>query len=165
MALLERQPVPTKAVTACFLNGVADLFCQLAVEKQLVVDVRRLAGFCGIGLFLVGPALHYWYGTLGRVINLPGTKGVVARLILDQVIFSPLSIGAFFAILLTLEGRTDDILFKLKRDWLTAVLASWKLWVPFQTLNFALIPPQLQVAAANIIGLVWTIYISFAAHT
>ena len=33
----------------------------------------------------------------------------------------------------------------MKRDWKDAVIANWKLWIPFQFLNFRFIPQNLQV--------------------
>ena len=41
---------------------------------------------------------------------------------------------------------------------------NWQIWVPFQFLNFRLVPPNLQVAAANVIALVWNVYLSWASH-
>ena len=34
----------------------------------------------------------------------------------------------------------------MKRDWKDAVIANWKLWIPFQFLNFRFIPQNLQVS-------------------
>ncbi len=43
------------------------------------------------------------------------------------------------------QGKTADIESKMKRDWKEAVIANWKLWIPFQFLNFRFIPQNLQV--------------------
>jgi hypothetical protein len=51
------------------------------------------------------------------------------------------------------------------QDWKPAVIANWKLWVPFQFINFLAVPQPLQVAFANIVALAWNIYLSFASHT
>ena len=34
---------------------------------------------CGRGFVLVGPALHYWYNTLGRVVTATGSSGATPR--------------------------------------------------------------------------------------
>jgi hypothetical protein len=44
------------------------------------------------------------------------------------------------------------------------VLANWKLWVPFQFLNFRFVPPQLTVAAANVCAVVWNVILSLLSH-
>lgn len=50
-------------------------------------------------------------------------------------------------------------------DWGHVVVANWKLWVPFQFLNFRFVPPQLQVAAANVCAVVWNVILSLLSHT
>lgn len=165
LALLESRPVLTKGVTAAVLNLAADTFCQKVVEKKDNVDSKRLGSFVAMGLFLVGPLLHYWYGFIGNVITTPGTPGVLMRLAVDQAFFAPLSVAAFICILLTAEGQSRaQVKAKLDQDFWPTCVAQWKLWVPFQFINFAFVPGNLQVAAANLIGLVWTVYISFATH-
>ena len=37
----------------------------------------------------------------------------------------------------------------MKRDWKEAVIANWKLWIPFQFLNFRFIPQSLQVRTTS----------------
>lgn len=41
--------------------------------------VPRLARNSSQGLALIGPALHAWYGSLGRIVTATGTKGAGAR--------------------------------------------------------------------------------------
>ncbi len=45
-----------------------------------------------------------------------------------------------------LQGKTSQIKPKLQHDLLPAVIANWKLWIPFQFINFRLVPPPLQVS-------------------
>lgn len=163
--LVEKYPFLTKGITAACLNAIADLFCQLVVERSASVDVSRLASFAAIGLFLVGPSLHIWYGLLPLLIPVAGDKGTVLRLAVDQIIFAPASLVLFFGIVLALEGKSDQILAKLKKDLAPTVLAQWKLWIPFQFVNFKFVPPSLQVATASALGLIWTVYMSLVAHS
>lgn len=163
--LVEKHPLATKGITAALLNTIADLFCQLVVERKSTVDLGRLLSFAAIGLLLVGPSLHIWYGLLPRLIPVPGDKGTLLRLALDQLIFAPLSLASFFAIVMTLEGKSDLIVAKLKKDLAPTVIAQWKLWIPFQFANFKFVPSSLQVATASAIGLVWTVYMSLVAHS
>lgn len=164
LALLGSRPLLTKGITAALLNVLSDVFCQLVVEKSSTIDLKRIFGFAAIGGLLVGPALHIWYGILGRVVTVDGSPGVLLRLVLDQFVFSPVSIATFLGLVLLLEGNASKIEAKLKKDLWTTVSTMWKVWIPFQFLNFAIVPPQLQVGAANLVGLFWTVYMSFAAH-
>lgn len=56
------------------------------------------------------------------------------------------------------------ILTLILQEWFSAVLANWKLWIPFQFLNFRFVPQQFQVLAANFIALIWNVFLSFIAH-
>ncbi|KAH7352860.1 hypothetical protein KP509_19G067900 [Ceratopteris richardii] len=164
LLLLDRHPVATKAVTSAFLTLFGDFICQIFIEKDGKINFSRLVIFTLLGLVLVGPTLHFWYLNLNKFIQGPGTVKVSVRLVLDQLLFSPIFIGIFLSALMTLEGHSSEIAPKLKHDWLGIVLANWKIWIPFQFLNFLLVPQQLQVLAANVIALVWNTYLSFAAH-
>ncbi|GAQ88733.1 protein Mpv17 [Klebsormidium nitens] len=164
LALLESHPVLTKAITSSFLNFAGDLLCQTVIEKKKELDFRRMGVISLIGLVLVGPTLHFWYGLLNRTVKIPGGAGIVSRLVLDQFLFSPAFIAAFFSTLLTLEGRPSLIQATLQKEWVSTCIANWKIWIPFQFLNFWLVPPQLQVGAANVIALLWTVYLSFVTH-
>lgn len=44
------------------------------------------------------------------------------------------------------QGHPKDISAKLKQDWKPALYANWKLWIPFQFINFRFIPTHLQVS-------------------
>ncbi|MCO5580411.1 hypothetical protein L7F22_034277 [Adiantum nelumboides] len=164
LLLLNKHPVTTKAITSALLTLFGDLVCQLMIEKSETINLTRLGIFTVLGLVLVGPTLHFWYLTLSKLLQGPGTTRAGARLILDQFFFSPIFIGIFISALMTLEGHPHDIVPKLKQDWFTVVLANWKIWIPFQFLNFLFVPQQLQVLAANVITLAWNTYLSFAAH-
>ncbi|KAI5071020.1 hypothetical protein GOP47_0013271 [Adiantum capillus-veneris] len=164
LLLLNKHPVTTKGITSALLTLFGDLVCQLMIEKSETIDFTRLGIFTLLGLLLVGPTLHFWYLILSKWLPGPGTLRAVARLILDQFLFSPIFIGVFISALMTLEGHSHDIVPKLKQDWLNVVFANWKIWIPFQFFNFLLVPQQLQVLAANVIALAWNTYLSFAAH-
>eukprot|EP00887_Chlorella_sp_A99_P003864 scaffold11.g3864.t1 len=123
LALLDRQPLATKAITAAALNGLGDVIAQLQFEKDGAFNWRRLGVFAFLGLVLIGPALHAWYGKLGVVVKATGTKG---------------------AAIMALEGHAADAPAKLRADLPTMVRSNWLLWVPFQFVNFRWVPPQLQ---------------------
>eukprot|EP00884_Botryococcus_braunii_P004181 jgi/Botrbrau1/13764/Bobra.0056s0020.1 len=165
LALLEKQPVATKAVTSAILNAAGDLIAQLLVEQRSSIDWKRLATFAFLGLVLVGPALHFWYLTLSRLVPAATTAGALTRLALDQLAFAPIFLATFFVALLTLEGQPGLIQAKLKQDLKPTVIKNWQIWVPFQFLNFRFVPQTLQVLVANFVALGWNTYLSFASHT
>ncbi|XP_021853120.1 protein sym-1 [Spinacia oleracea] len=165
MDLLVKSPVLTKSVTSALLNLVGDLICQLAIDKVASPDYKRTFTFTFLGLVLVGPTLHYWYLYLSKLVTVPGASGVFLRLILDQFFFAPIFIGTFLSTLITLEGRPSQVVPKLRQEWFSSVIANWKLWIPFQLLNFGFVPQQFQVLASNFVAVIWNVILSFKAHT
>ena len=101
--------------------------------------------------------------------------GTLMRLGLDQLIFAPIFIAGFQAILLTVsvrehaicrccalqacycwrssapdltcmrQGERHQIRSKLDRDLKDIVITNWKIWIPFQFFNFGVVPQRLQV--------------------
>ena len=137
---------------------------QFLFEDGKSVDVKRTLTFTFLGAFLVGPALHFWYGILGKIVTVGGSLGAGVRLGLDQLAFAPVFLATFLSALFAIEGNTDKLPNKLKQDLFPTVVANWKIWVPFQFLNFRFVPANLQVGAANVIALAWNVYLSWASH-
>ncbi|CAN6344286.1 unnamed protein product [Urochloa humidicola] len=161
---LDKNPIATKAVTSAVLTLSGDLICQLLIDRAPQLDLRRTFVFTFLGLALVGPTLHVWYLYLSKLVTISGASGAVARLVLDQFIFSPIFIGIFMSLLVTLEGKPSLVVPKLKQEWSSSVLANWQLWIPFQFLNFYFVPQKFQVLAANFVALAWNVILSFKAH-
>ncbi|XP_055827385.1 protein sym-1 [Solanum dulcamara] len=164
LSLLEKYPVWTKAVTSALLTLFGDLICQLWIDQVASVDVKRTFLFTFLGFVLVGPTLHFWYLYLSRLVTTPGVAGTLMRLVLDQFLFAPIFVGVFLSSLVTLEGRSSQLIPKLQQEWVSSVLANWQLWIPFQFFNFRFVPQQFQVLAANFIALVWNVILSYKAH-
>ena len=110
---------------------------RLSRAQQAHVSVRMIDGHAQV--------LHRWYSWLHS--NIPGT-GVTAvgqRLLLDQACFAPIFIPSFMATLLILEGSAQPIA-AAQEQWWPAIVANWKLWVPAQIVNFAIVPPHFQAS-------------------
>jgi hypothetical protein len=139
-------------VVSCY-GFLQDIYCyhccllllQLAIDKVPKLDLKRTFVFTFLGLVLVGPTLHVWYLYLSKLVTINGASGAIARLLLDQFIFSPIFIGVFMSLLVTLEGKPSLVVPKLKQEWLSSVIANWQLWIPFQFLNFYFVPQKFQV--------------------
>lgn len=168
LSLLASQPLATKSATAAVLNAAGDASAQLLIEKKKglsELDWARLGRFALLGAALVGPALHWWYGTLSRVVTLQGTAGALTRLGLDQLAFGPVFIGSFLAALGLLEGKSvPQVKQRLRDDLPTTVCSNWILWVPANFVNFRFVPVPLQVAFSNFVALFWNTYVSFVSN-
>ena len=166
---LETSPLVTKCVTSGLLNAAGDLFAQFMFEDAAKngCDWKRAGVFTFLGAALVGPCLHFWYSSLSKIVAATGATGTAAAavsLALDQLVFAPTFLAVFIGSLFTIEGNAAEVPAKLKQDWGKTVVTNWKIWVPFQFLNFRFVPVNLQVGAANVIALLWNTYMSWVSH-
>ena len=163
---MDKHPVPVKLATTAFLNFAGDLICQLTLEDG-PFNARRSATFTFLGFALVGPSLHFWYLNLSRFVStfgLTSNKAALVSVLFDQLVFSPVFIGAFLSALTCLEGKPDQIKKRLEQGWWDSLLLNWKLWVPFQMINFRFVPQNYQVLFANVVALIWNTGLSFIAN-
>ncbi|ETV71952.1 hypothetical protein H257_12783 [Aphanomyces astaci] len=168
---LEAYPLTTKCLTSAGIAGTGDVLCQVAFESK-PFDVRRFATFTALGGVFIAPTLHVWYGFLNRVVAGTAATAVATRLVLDQFVFAPSFLASFFGVLLVVspnpDGSTSSLSTrlqdKLSRDWWSAVQTNWVVWIPAQLLNFALVPPPLQVLFSNVVGLFWNAYMSYISY-
>ncbi|WIA15471.1 hypothetical protein OEZ85_002111 [Tetradesmus obliquus] len=163
---LQQHPLLVKALTTAFLSAIGNLICQVFIEKQDIdkLDWKRINTFTLLGLLWVAPCLHFWYGSLNKIVTLQGNAGALARMACDQLGFAPLFVGSMMAILTALDGKSDKVIDTLKADLPSAIKANWALWVPAQFLNFRFVPAQYQVLFSNVVALAWNVYLSFATR-
>ena len=162
-------PLLTKCFTSGVLNVFGDVFAQFMFEDAARngCDWRRAGVFALLGFALVGPCLHFWYSSLSKIVAATGAVGNASAgvsLALDQLVFAPTFLAVFIASLFTVEGNASAVPAKLRQDWASTVVTNWKIWVPFQFLNFRFVPVNLQVLAANVIALAWNTYMSWVSH-
>ena len=167
---LKESPITTKCVTSGFLSCGADIVCQVQfgddvlTKKDTELDLWRVLKFTSIGTFFVGPVLHFWYGLLSRLFVGASLFSTIQRVAMDQLVFAPLFIPAFFSIILILDGKPELIWDKLKSDWASTMLTNYSVWVPAMFLNFKYVPPTLQVLFSNGVGFGWNIYLSYMSY-
>ena len=170
LEVLKESPVMTNCVTSGFLSLGADVVCQVQFgdktlnEKDMELDLWRVLKFTSIGAFFVGPTLHFWYGFLAR--NFVGSSlfSTIQRLAMDQLVFAPMFIPAFFSIILILDGKPEMIADKLRADWASTMITNYSVWVPAMFLNFKFVPPTLQVLFSNGVGFGWNIFLSYMSY-
>jgi len=113
----------------------------------------------------IGIVCHYWYNFLdarmsGRTIGI-----VLKKLILDQLICSPLCISTFF---LTLAIMENSSLAELKHEIQTKArklyVAEWIIWPPAQMINFYFLPTQYRVLYDSTISFGYDMYTSHIKH-
>ncbi|XP_041375456.1 mpv17-like protein 2 [Gigantopelta aegis] len=115
--------------------------------------------------FLIGPLVHYWYLYLDKWF--PGrTASILAKkLLLDQLVCSPIYIVIFLVTLNLLEGATW---MKIKSDavYKGGVLytAEWVVWPPAQLINFYFLPTRFRVLYDSMVSLCFDVYWSYVRY-
>ncbi|CAG4962576.1 unnamed protein product [Colias eurytheme] len=119
-------------------------------------------GFSGAA---VGVLCHHWYKVLDRFIIGKTTDMVIKKLLLDQLIFSPIMIVTFFGSLALLEDNpVDNFKDEVKDKFVTLYKAEWMVWPPAQIINFYFLPTRFRVLYDNTISLGYDIYTSQVKH-
>ncbi len=116
------------------------------------------------GLF-IGPTCHYWYLLLDRIF--PGRKVAVVmkKILIDQIVFSPVNISMFLVIMGYLEGMNGkQILQDMKEKGLTLLKAEWIVWPPAQMINFFFLPTRFRVLYDNTVSLGFDVYYSYVMY-
>lgn len=170
--LLVEKPLLTKSTTSAIIMGVSDAMTQrlehrfLGIEKKFDHDWRRTWYAFSTGFCWSGPSAHTWYQQLENICGyfpVSGPiQGLVLRLVLDALIFSPITIAGFFTANSLIQGKSLAVIQeKLSTKWKNAVYAAWSFWPVVNIVNFSMIPLSFRVLYSNIMALIWTGYLSY----
>jgi hypothetical protein len=163
---LDTDPVITKSITSAIIAAAGDAGCQ-KVSGDEPFDLKRCGRFFILGGALVGPAVHWWYGTLVSLLPGQTPARVVMRVCADQFVFTPICLSAFLSTLWTLESTKlvgdetvhDPIPEKLQKELFGVLQANWGFWFPVLSINFGFVPLKFQVLFSNVASLVWNGYV------
>ena len=142
------------AITVC-LSCSGDALQQhyQKIKKQRIRLDKRRSGNVALTGLLLGPFCHYWYLYLDRWFPGRTFRIIVKKLIVDQIICSPVVIGSYLAITSWFEGRRGEA---LKRELIekgkTLYKADWAVWPAAQAFNFYFLPTRFRVLYDNAIS-------------
>ncbi|KAL7276248.1 hypothetical protein RUND412_000755 [Rhizina undulata] len=128
-------------------------------------DFERLFRFMAWGC-IIAPVQLRWLQFLNRNFPPSKTGGIVAplkKVALDQIIFAPAGLGAFFSYMTLAEGGSrKDVVEKLDNVYFTALKSNYMVWPMVQMINFRLMPLRFQLPFGSSIGILWGVYLSLA---
>lgn len=114
----------------------------------------------------IGIFCHHWYLFLDKYFPGRTIRIVIKKVVIDQLICSPICITTFFLTLGYLEkSKLPTILDEIKRKAIILYTAEWVVWPPAQVINFYLLPNRYRVLYDNVISLGYDIYTSRVRHT
>lgn len=99
----------------------------------------------------------YFGGTETRSI-----KQAVERMLADQIVYSPLSIFAFFVYsnFVMEGGNMETVKAKIKNVFLQTLGCNYIVWPFVQLCTFSVVPDYLQVPFVSIVGILWNCFLS-----
>lgn len=177
---LQRRPIFTKSVTAGIVFALSDVLAQRLGKTsrssnsssrsklpQRQLQWSRILVSAAVGFFYFGPAAHYWYDWIFRL--LPGTSLVstLQKALLGQMLFGPTFTCVFFATSLMQSGTfsLSNWFRKIRTDLPGAWLAGASFWPLVDLVSYSLIAPQWIPLFVNLCSLVWTTYLGLKSYS
>jgi hypothetical protein len=132
------------------------------------VDWPRLARFAALGFF-GAPWSHYYFDYLDYYLPPspnPCSIRTVLKVAIDQGIQAPLLLAIMICMLSIMKGGGwRDMKQDMSMNYWNALLANWKLWIPFSVINIAFVKPSLRVLFVNCVFLLWTVILSLMLNS
>lgn len=166
---LEARPILTKSCTAGFIFGLSDYLAQTiegSKDDKASLDWTRLVSTTLVGLLYFGPAAHYWYEWIFRLLPGIGLASTLYKAFWGQLLFGPSFTCIFFAASLLQSGDFSLKAWwnKIRNDLPGAWLAGVGYWPIVDLISYSVIPVKLIPLFVNMASLVWTVYLSLVAN-
>ena len=141
---LKKRPHLTNMFTSGVICLGGDIVAQTYFEQKESFDFVRATRMACFGIFWWAPVTTKWMGTLERLVPGKTPAVLVKKLFIDQVLFSPFILTAFFSInecksftencfshkIVTLMNGFDSIKTKISQDLMPTVISNWSVWGP-----------------------------------
>jgi len=169
---LELRPILTKSYTAGFIFGLSDYFAQKLESSNDAngstsrMNWTRVIASILVGLLYFGPAAHYWYEWIFRLLPATTLASTLYKAFWGQVLFGPSFTCIFFATILMQSGNFSLKTWgqKIRNDLPGAWLAGIGYWPIVDLLSYSIIPVKWIPLFINMASFIWTIYLSLVAN-
>jgi protein Mpv17 len=157
----------TNVMISVTFSGLGDLIEQvyeITVGHQKDWDKMRTVKLASTG-FPVGLACHNWYIVLDRCLSVRNGKNLAKKIVLDQLIASPVYICLFFTTLgLWNDWSKVDVIENIKKNGKEVYKMEWYVWPIAQLFNFYFLPTKFRILYDCTISLGFDVYFSYVTN-
>ncbi|CAE7303988.1 Pxmp2 [Symbiodinium pilosum] len=164
------QPILAKSLTSGVAYVLGDLIAQ-RVEAHSTINVSRCIHNGITGLILHGPILHFWILFLEGPFSQLFSSGdsllaIVAKVVMDQTLFSAILNAAYALLLGILAGNTlEASIAHVRKTVPPAMFSSWRFWPFVHLVTYSpLMPIEFKVLWNDVAEVVWVAILSYIAN-
>ncbi|CAN7946124.1 unnamed protein product [Ixodes hexagonus] len=163
---LKAHPAVTQVLTVASLLLTGDVISQAFFQKQKAsFDVRQAIHFFVVGLVYTGPCAVTWYGVLEWLVVMDGLTAAVIKVILGQVLYTPVFTLGLLVIYGLLRGDSWlEIVQSVRAKYFALLRSRFFVYPPAQLINFEFVPVVYRPMYGSVVSLLWNMYLSWKAN-
>ncbi|KAG4068264.1 hypothetical protein HA402_007784 [Bradysia odoriphaga] len=158
----------TNTISSGLLMVAGDLFVQEFEYQKGTLKKRydwKRSGKMFIVGSIQGPLHHYFYAWMDKAIKVVSVANVSKKVLLDQVILSPVIILAFLYPAGWLNNQStkecnEETVAKFGKIY----AIDWCLWPPSQFINFYYLDPKYRVIYVNFVTMIFNVVLSYIKY-
>ena len=163
----EQNPIMIDMITLAFTTAISDLIAQSAERSQditsgkLSYDLKRVARFALFG-FLDGAVGNLWCHNLDKVVKGSSKLALVAKVIADMFVYTPLWAVFFITTMSLLKGiwRIEELVKELRSQFLELFGIDVGFYLPVNLVVYGLVPLNRRVAVFGLASVVYSTILS-----
>jgi len=174
--VFRKRPFLLNSLTGFASFSLGDLLAQSVDNKTVKaeaqkLDVTRAAKIGCLGCVVNGVVMVYWFRVLDRVCghSMTDPRVLISKTVLDQVVYAPISISAFYAYTSFLTpgaaGWKSTFLQTMEDKAYSTFLADCSVWPVINLLQFRVVPTHLRPTVNGIAALLWQSYLSHTSFS